>query len=165
MLSSLLFVILGAPPVVTDDAAEAKHLANQRQVTFGLPRAGEGYFSPKGDWIVYQAYPIGYPHLELTLTDAQDQVVVQSPPNGIPGAVAANLVPTGALGVDAGPLAGLDIYSVVVDGVTVDNLAFGALDASGVAGFYGINLGTGQATLLDLFEDRVVDIALPVGQN
>ena len=65
MLSSLLFVLLGAPPVVTDDAAEAKYLANQRQVTFGLPRAGEGYFSPKGDWIVYQAYPIGYPFYQI----------------------------------------------------------------------------------------------------
>ncbi len=65
MLTSLLFVLLGAPPVVTDDAAEAKYLANQRQVTFGLPRAGEGYFSPKGDWIVYQAYPIGYPFYQI----------------------------------------------------------------------------------------------------
>ncbi len=65
MLTALLFVILGAPPVVTDDAAEAKYLANQRQVTLGLPRAGEGYFSPKGDWIVYQAYPIGYPFYQI----------------------------------------------------------------------------------------------------
>lgn len=38
-----------------DDVAaqEAKHLGNQRQVTFGLPRAGEGYFSPDGKSIVY----------------------------------------------------------------------------------------------------------------
>ena len=32
--------------------AEAKHIANLRQVTLGLPRAGEGYFSPDGQWIV-----------------------------------------------------------------------------------------------------------------
>ena len=56
----LLFALLTAPPVETDVAAEAKQLANVRQVTSGLPRAGEGYFSPKGDWIVYQAYPVGY---------------------------------------------------------------------------------------------------------
>lgn len=62
---SLLLALLAAPPVETDVAAEAKHLANQRQVTFGLPRAGEGYFSPKGDWIVYQAYPIGYPFYQI----------------------------------------------------------------------------------------------------
>ena len=49
--------------------AEAKYLANLRQVTFGLPRAGEGYFSPKGDWIVYQAYPIGNGCLHHSLCD------------------------------------------------------------------------------------------------
>lgn len=61
----LLIALLTAPPVETDDAAEAKHLANIRQVTSGLPRAGEGYFSPKGDWIVYQAYPVGYPFYQI----------------------------------------------------------------------------------------------------
>ncbi len=65
MLSVLLVLVISAPPLVTDDAAEAKLLANLRQVTFGLPRAGEGYFSPKGDWIVYQAYPIGYPFYQI----------------------------------------------------------------------------------------------------
>lgn len=65
MFSALIFLTLNAPPVVTDDAAEAKHLGNIRQVTFGLPRAGEGYFSPNGEWIVYQAYPIGYPFYQI----------------------------------------------------------------------------------------------------
>ena len=62
---SLLIALLTAPPAETDAAAEAKHLANIRQVTSGLPRAGEGYFSPKGDWIVYQAYPVGYPFYQI----------------------------------------------------------------------------------------------------
>ncbi len=44
---------------------EARHLANIRQVTFGLPRAGEGYFSPDGQSIVYQAFPIGYPFYQI----------------------------------------------------------------------------------------------------
>src|SRR5580704_8908668 len=65
MFSTLMLVMFAAPPAVTDDAAEAKHLAGLRQVTSGLPRAGEGYFSPKGDWIVYQAYPIGYPFYQI----------------------------------------------------------------------------------------------------
>jgi TolB protein len=65
MLTALLCAFFGAPPVVTDESAEAKYLANQRQVTVGLPRAGEGYFSPKGDWIVYQAYPVGYPFYQI----------------------------------------------------------------------------------------------------
>jgi len=95
----------------------------------------------------------------------QDQVVVQSPPNGIPGGAAANLVPTGALGIDAGAWAGLDIYSVVVGGVAVDNLGFGVLNTSFGSGFYTINFQTGQATFLDPFDDQVVDVALPLGQN
>ncbi len=95
----------------------------------------------------------------------QDQVVVQSPPNGIPGGVAANLVPTGSLGVDAGLAAGLDIYSVVVNGVTVDNLGYAVLNVNGASGFYTVNFQTGQAALEDPFNDQVVDIALPLSQN
>ena len=44
---------------------ESKHLTNTRQVTSGLPRAGEGYFSPDGKSIIYQAYPIGYPFYQI----------------------------------------------------------------------------------------------------
>jgi TolB protein len=63
----LLIALLTAGPVETDNAAEAKHLANIRQVTSGLPRAGEGYFSPTGESIVYQAYPVGYPFYQIYL--------------------------------------------------------------------------------------------------
>lgn len=44
---------------------ESKHLGEIHQVTFGLPQAGEGYFSPDGQWIVYQAHPIGYPFYQI----------------------------------------------------------------------------------------------------
>ncbi|HUG18567.1 MAG TPA: biopolymer transporter Tol [Planctomycetaceae bacterium] len=44
---------------------ESKYLENVRQVTFGLPRSGEGYFSQDGEWIVYQAYPVGYPFYQI----------------------------------------------------------------------------------------------------
>lgn len=44
---------------------EAAHLSNIRQVTFGMPRAGEGYFSPDGELIVFQAYPEGYPFYQI----------------------------------------------------------------------------------------------------
>lgn len=54
-----------ASTVSTDLAQEARHLANVRQVTFGLPRAGEGYFSPDGRWIVYQAFPVDYPFYQI----------------------------------------------------------------------------------------------------
>ncbi len=36
---------------------EAAHLTNIRQVSFGLARAGEGYFSPDGRSIIFQAVP------------------------------------------------------------------------------------------------------------
>lgn len=63
----LLSVVLGQPPreVVTDGAKESLSLGDPRQVTFGLPRAGEGYFSRDGQWIVYQAYPVGYPFYQI----------------------------------------------------------------------------------------------------
>ena len=36
---------------------EARHLKKIRQVTSGLARAGEGYFSPDGQSIIFQAVP------------------------------------------------------------------------------------------------------------
>ena len=49
----------------TTAESEAEHLANIRRVTWQLPRAGEGYFSPDGSLIVYQAYPVGYPFYQI----------------------------------------------------------------------------------------------------
>ncbi|MEX0702819.1 MAG: biopolymer transporter Tol [Planctomycetales bacterium] len=68
LISIAALAALSAParadgPLVTE--LEKTHLANVRQVTFGLPQAGEGYFSPDGQWIVYQAYPIGYPFYQI----------------------------------------------------------------------------------------------------
>lgn len=60
-----LLVPLTAVAEDSADDKEAKHLANIRQVTFGLPRAGEGYFSPDGKSIVFQAYPVGYPFYQI----------------------------------------------------------------------------------------------------
>ncbi|MBI1346938.1 biopolymer transporter Tol [bacterium] len=67
LTTALLTLILTQPPkdAVTDTAAESQHITNLRQVTAGLPRAGEGYFSPDGQWIVYQAYPVGYPFYQI----------------------------------------------------------------------------------------------------
>jgi len=70
LLSAALFAILCPSPGRAEDKPsaeklEGRHLANIRQVTFGLPRAGEGYFSPDGKHIVYQAYPIGYPFYQI----------------------------------------------------------------------------------------------------
>jgi Tol biopolymer transport system component len=53
------------------DSASAKssleptYLQNIRQVTRGMVKAGEGYFSPDGQTIIYQAVPEGYPFYQI----------------------------------------------------------------------------------------------------
>jgi TolB protein len=48
-----------APALSAEEVAqlEAAHLTNIRQVSFGLARSGEGYFSPDGRSIIFQAVP------------------------------------------------------------------------------------------------------------
>ena len=53
---------------------ETEYLGNPRQVSFGLPRAGEGYFSKDGEWIVYQAYPLGYPFYQIYVQKLDERV-------------------------------------------------------------------------------------------
>src|SRR5215208_4014483 len=63
VLSSLLLRIGGcatpvpAPPPAP--IAESEILSQVTQLTRGFDRAGEAYFSPKMDWIVFQATPRG----------------------------------------------------------------------------------------------------------
>lgn len=67
-LTSVVTLLFGGSLNADEPApaeSEAAHLANIRQVTFQLPRAGEGYFSPDGSLIVYQAYPVGYPFYQI----------------------------------------------------------------------------------------------------
>ena len=45
--------------------AEARFLSNIRQVTSGMTKAGEGYFSPDGKSIIYQAVPPEYPFYQI----------------------------------------------------------------------------------------------------
>ncbi|HTI51197.1 MAG TPA: biopolymer transporter Tol, partial [Planctomycetaceae bacterium] len=68
LLLRATFAIAADPPSrlsIPLTGLESQYLANPQQVTFGLPRAGEGYFSPDGKLIVYQAYPIGYPFYQI----------------------------------------------------------------------------------------------------
>jgi Tol biopolymer transport system component len=48
-----------------EDSIEHKYLDNVRQVTSGFTKAGEGYFSPDGSNIIYQAVPRGYPFYQI----------------------------------------------------------------------------------------------------
>ncbi len=54
-----------------DDSLEGKHLSNVRQITSGMVKAGEGYFSPDQSLIVYQAVPQGYPFYQIYLQKPQ----------------------------------------------------------------------------------------------
>jgi len=47
------------------DSIESEHLENIQQVTHGLTKAGEGYFSPDGQTIIYQGVPQGYPFYQI----------------------------------------------------------------------------------------------------
>jgi len=75
---SILGLCLGGQVAAEEPAPkagplEAKHLANIKRVTFGLPRAGEGYFSPDGKWVVFQAYPVGYPFYQIYVQKLDEQ--------------------------------------------------------------------------------------------
>ena len=73
-------------------------------------------------------------------------MVIQSPPN------AGSLVATGLLTVDPDTPVGFDIYTRLRDGVAITNSGFASLVVGGVTGFYRINFVTGQAILIDYFD-------------
>jgi Tol biopolymer transport system component len=49
----------------TAASVESRFLTNIRQITSGMVKAGEGYFSPDGRTIIYQAVPQGYPFYQI----------------------------------------------------------------------------------------------------
>jgi TolB protein len=66
LLSCALIVSCASlPSVWGQDSNESKFLSNVRQVTSGFVKAGEGYFSPNGKTIVYQAQPTDYPFYQI----------------------------------------------------------------------------------------------------
>lgn len=50
-------------------ALEARYLSPPVRITEGMPKAGEGYFSPDGRRICYQAVPDGYPFYQIYVQD------------------------------------------------------------------------------------------------
>jgi Tol biopolymer transport system component len=52
-------------PARAESSLESICLHNIRQVTRGMVKAGEGYFSPDGGTIIYQAQPPGYPFYQI----------------------------------------------------------------------------------------------------
>ncbi|MFE5755184.1 DUF4394 domain-containing protein [Streptomyces massasporeus] len=92
----------------------------------------------------------------VDINTTTDQVVLQSPANN------GTLAPTGSLGIDAGINAGMDIYSTLSGGKTVDNAAFASLtpNGAGTPSLYGINVFTGQATSIGQFPLNITDLAI-----
>jgi hypothetical protein len=85
-----------------------------------------------------------------------DQVVIQSPANN------GTLAPTGGLGLDAQLKAGMDIYSTLSGGRTVDNAAFASLTPKGASlpSLYSVNVFTGEATVVKQFPLNITDLAI-----
>lgn len=61
-----LLVLLAAPQARGQDTSvEGKFLSDIKQVTDGFRKAGEGYFSPDGETIIYQAIRREYPFYQI----------------------------------------------------------------------------------------------------
>ncbi len=89
----------------------------------------------------------------------RDQAVVQNPPNN--GSLAA----TGLFNFNADTTqASLDIFSKVVNGVTVSNTAYAVLNVGGNQGLYQVDLLTGTPKFIKALSTNVVSIAIPLNQ-
>src|SRR5436190_20487713 len=66
------------------DSIESKYLKNIRQLTFDFTKAGEGYFSPDGNNIIFQAQPAEYMFYQIyTLPLESGQGAVGSGQEGV----------------------------------------------------------------------------------
>jgi hypothetical protein len=104
------------------------------------------------------------PNTATTLFDLDttaDQVSAQSPAN------AGLLAATGKLLVDAGPMAGFDIYSRTSAGTTQGNQGFATVSVLGRYSLYRVSLLTGAASRIGSFRPatQVADIAIPLDQG
>lgn len=90
------------------------------------------------------------------LNTTTDQVVVQSPANS------GQLAPTGGFGVNAGPVAGFDIFSDLTDGRTTASTGWATLMTNGRAKLFHVALTDGDVTRRGIFPAgmQVVDLAV-----
>jgi Tol biopolymer transport system component len=61
-----------AAKATTADSIEPKFLSNVRRLTHDFVKAGEGYFSPDGETIIYQAVPKDYPFYQIYTQSLDD---------------------------------------------------------------------------------------------
>ena len=61
-----------------DDSIESKYLQQPRQITHDFAKAGEGYFSPDGQSIVFQAIPKDYVFYQIFEQSLAGETLSQS---------------------------------------------------------------------------------------
>jgi TolB protein len=72
-----------AAPLAEEAPLERRFMAEPVQVTAGMARAGEGYFSPVANQIAYQAYPDGYPFYQIFVQDFDPAAPGPRPPRRV----------------------------------------------------------------------------------
>jgi len=72
LLLPVLLLPLVQTPLRADDSIEGKFFTDVRQVTSGFTKAGEGYFSPDGSQIIYQAVPRDYLFYQIFMQPLKD---------------------------------------------------------------------------------------------
>ncbi|MFN9368709.1 MAG: biopolymer transporter Tol [Planctomycetia bacterium] len=88
-LSLACATVLLLPAAATGDqpatasAIEAGFLSPPIQVTAGMPKAGEGYFSPDARRICYQAVPDRYPFYQIYVQDFDAAAIQPTPPRRV----------------------------------------------------------------------------------
>ena len=78
-----LIAVPSAQAAAEDVSLEQQFLDRPVQITEGLPRAGEGYFSPDGRRIAYQAFPSGYPFYQIFVQDFDASAPGPRPPRRV----------------------------------------------------------------------------------
>jgi hypothetical protein len=148
--------------IVSDSGQNLRHNVNAGGVTL---EDGDLTYAPPAiaTGIAGAAYTNNdlVPATATTLFDLDpslDQIALQAPPNN------GNLGATGKLNVDGTAPVGFDVYSVLDDGVTVDNRGFASFTAFGASAFYRVDLITGAATFVGTFDEPVGDVAVPLDQ-
>ncbi|MFC6016101.1 DUF4394 domain-containing protein [Plantactinospora solaniradicis] len=149
--------------VISDTGQNLRHNINDGS-TAGTTVVDKGLTTPPSTAAATGVTAAAYTNNDLNsdtattlfdLNTVSDQVVIQSPAND------GLLAPTGRLGPDAGPNAGFDIYSDLVNGKTVSLTGFAVLMLTdGSATFATVDLLTGAASIVGEFPLPVADVAV-----
>ena len=83
LVAAVALAAASGPADAADAPLEARFMEPPVQVSVGLPRAGEGYFSPDGRRIAYQAYPEGYPFYQIFVQDFDPAAFGPRPPRRV----------------------------------------------------------------------------------